>query len=374
VAAIDEMIDRFEKGVRDLRLSFDGVKGRFDLRDQGRFVNALEAASSLSSIGVELTDAIGSIETVNHELQRCRERLLEVDSFLSTWSKNEDYSVIRWFDANIQSVRMHLTPINVSDAFRSVVSDIKRSWVFTSATLSVSGDASYFTQQLGLEEAEFLSWNSPFDYPQNSLLYVPKNMPEPSHASYVKRVVEESLEPIIASNGRCMMLFTSLAAMRTAREQLAKCLTERGVEIPLLLQGDGSKFELLNRFKTLKHAVLLGSHSFWEGVDVRGQGLVLVIIDKLPFSVPDDPVTAGRINYLRSQGGNPFMDYQVPEAVISLKQGAGRLIRDETDLGVLIICDPRLLSKPYGKKIWKSLPPMKRTQDLSEVTSFLKLT
>ena len=209
VAAIDEMIDRFEKGVRDLRLSFDGVKGRFDLRDQGRFVNALEAASSLSSIGVELTDAIGSIETVNHELQRCRERLLEVDSFLSTWSKNEDHSVIRWFDANIQSVRMHLTPINVSDAFRSVVSDIKRSWVFTSATLSVSGDASYFTQQLGLEEAEFLSWDSPFDYPQNSLLYVPKNMPEPSHASYVKRVVEESLEAIIASNGRCMMLFTS---------------------------------------------------------------------------------------------------------------------------------------------------------------------
>jgi ATP-dependent DNA helicase DinG len=206
------------------------------------------------------------------------------------------------------------------------------------------------------------------------MLYVPQNMPEPSHPSYGTRVVEESLEAIIAANGRCMMLFTSLAAMRAARDQLSKCLTERGIDIPLLLQGDGSKFELLNRFKTLKHAVLLGSHSFWEGVDVRGEGLVLVIIDKLPFSVPDDPVTAGRINYLRSLGGNPFMDYQVPETVISLKQGAGRLIRDETDLGVLIICDPRLLSKPYGKKIWKSLPPMKRTQDLSEVTSFLKLT
>ena len=374
VVAIDDMIDCFEKGIRDLRLSFEGAKGRYDLRDQGKFSNALDAASSLSGIGAELAEAIIQVTTVNLELQRCRERLLEVDSFLRTWSKNEDHSVIRWFDANIQSVRMHLTPINVSEAFRSVVSDIKRSWVLTSATLSVSGDATYFTHQLGLEEAEFLSWDSPFDYPKNSLLYVPQNMPEPSHPSYGSRVVEESLEAIIASNGRCMMLFTSLAAMRAARDQLSKCLAERGIDIPLLLQGDGSKFELLNRFKTLKHAVLLGSHSFWEGVDVRGEGLVLVIIDKLPFSVPDDPVTAGRINYLRSQGGNPFMDYQVPETVISLKQGAGRLIRDETDLGVLIICDPRLLSKPYGKKIWKSLPPMKRTQDLSEVTSFLKLT
>ncbi len=249
--------------------------------------------------------------------------------------------------------------------------DGERSWVFTSATLSVSGDASYFTQQLGLEDAQFRSWDSPFNYSQNSVLYVPKDMPQPAETSYVDRVVEESLAAICAAKGRCMMLFTSLAAMRTAGDRLSKSLKERNVKIPLLIQGDGSKFELLNQFKKIKNAVLLGSHSFWEGVDVRGEGLVLVIIDKLPFSVPDDPVTAGRIEYLRSQGGNPFMDFQVPEAVISLKQGAGRLIRDETDLGVLIICDPRLLSKPYGKKIWKSLPSMRRTQDLSDVISFL---
>jgi ATP-dependent DNA helicase DinG len=267
---------------------------------------------------------------------------------------------------------MHLTPIDVAEEFRSIVMNGERSWVFTSATLSVSGDASYFTQQLGLEDALFRSWDSPFDYSQNSVLYVPNDMPEPSHASYVERVVNESIEAICAARGRCMMLFTSLAAMRMAGEQLSKILKDRNMEIPLLIQGDGSKFELLNQFKKIKNAVLLGSHSFWEGVDVRGEGLVLVIIDKLPFSVPDDPVTAGRIDYLRSQGGNPFMDFQVPEAVISLKQGAGRLIRDETDMGVLIICDPRLLSKPYGKKIWKSLPPMRRTQDLREVTSFLK--
>ena len=370
--AVDELIDSFEKGIRNLRLSFEGLKGRYDLRERDKFSKAVEASSSLAITSGELAESIRAIELINLELQRCRERLLEAVVFLETWSKLGEYSVIRWFESSVQSVRMHLTPIDVAEEFRSIVMNGERSWVFTSATLSVSGDASYFTQQLGLEDALFRSWDSPFDYSQNSVLYVPNDMPEPSHASYVERVVNESIEAICAARGRCMMLFTSLAAMRMAGEQLSKILKDRNMEIPLLIQGDGSKFELLNQFKKIKNAVLLGSHSFWEGVDVRGEGLVLVIIDKLPFSVPDDPVTAGRIDYLRSQGGNPFMDFQVPEAVISLKQGAGRLIRDETDMGVLIICDPRLLSKPYGKKIWKSLPPMRRTQDLKEVTSFLK--
>ena len=372
VETVDELIDRFEKGIRDLRLSFEGLKGRYDLRERERFSKAIESSSLLTDIARDLAESIRSVELINLELQRCLERLLETVNFLETWSKYDDQSVIRWFESSVQSVRMHLTPIDVADKFKSVVMDGERSWVFTSATLSVSGDASYFTQQLGLEDAQFRSWDSPFDYSQNSVLYVPKDMPQPAETSYVDRVVEESLAAICAAKGRCMMLFTSLAAMRTAGDRLSKSLKERNVKIPLLIQGDGSKFELLNQFKKIKNAVLLGSHSFWEGVDVRGEGLVLVIIDKLPFSVPDDPVTAGRIEYLRSQGGNPFMDFQVPEAVISLKQGAGRLIRDETDLGVLIICDPRLLSKPYGKKIWKSLPSMRRTQDLSDVISFLE--
>ena len=370
--AVDDLIDRFEKMIRELRIAFEGYKGRYDLKEQHRFNKAIEAARTLGCIGDELSQAIHAIESNNLELQRCRERLLEVISFSKTWSENEDSSVIRWFESSVQTVRLHLTPINVSDAFKTILSSEKRSWIFTSATLSVSGDVSYFANQLGLEKAEFLSWDSPFDYPNNSMLYVPKDMPQPSDTNYIDRVVSESLGAIIAANGRCMMLFTSLAAMRLAREKLANTFAERDIQIPLLLQGDGSKFELLNRFKKLKNAVLLGSHSFWEGVDVRGEGLVLVIIDKLPFSVPDDPVTAGRIEYLRSQGGNPFMDFQVPEAVISLKQGAGRLIRDETDTGVLIICDPRLLSKPYGKRIWRSLPSMKRTQDINDVLSFLK--
>jgi len=370
--AVEKLIDDFEKGIRNLRLSFEGLKGRYDLRERGRFSKAVESSSLLAKISADLAESIRGIELINLELQRCRERLLDVVNFFETWSKFEEHSVIRWFESTVQSVRMHLTPIDVAEEFKSVVMEGERSWVFTSATLSVSGDASYFTQQLGLDTALFHSWDSPFDYSANSVLYVPNNMPEPSHATYVERVVDESVNAICAAKGRCMMLFTSLAAMRMAGERLSKSLKDRNTEIPILIQGEGSKFELLNQFKKIKNAVLLGSHSFWEGVDVRGEGLVLVIIDKLPFSVPDDPVTAGRIDYLRSQGGNPFMDFQVPEAVISLKQGAGRLIRDETDMGVLIICDPRLLSKPYGKKIWKSLPPMRRTQDLKEVISFLE--
>ncbi|MDC1311797.1 ATP-dependent DNA helicase [Burkholderiales bacterium] len=372
VEIVDDLIGSFEKGIRDLRLSFEGLKGRYDLRERDRFSKAVESSSVLAGIAKDLAECVGSVKLINVELQRCRERLLEAVSFLVIWSKYDEHSVIRWFESSIQSVRMHLTPIDVSEEFKSVVMAGERSWIFTSATLSVSGDASYFTQQLGLEDALFKSWDSPFDYSQNSVLYVPKDMPQPAQASYVERVIDESIDAICAAKGRCMMLFTSLAAMRAAGDRLSTSLKERNVEIPLLIQGDGSKFELLNQFKKIKNAVLLGSHSFWEGVDVRGEGLVLVVIDKLPFSVPDDPVTAGRIDYLRSKGGNPFMDFQVPEAVISLKQGAGRLIRDETDLGVLIICDPRLLSKPYGKKIWKSLPPMRRTQELSDVISFLK--
>jgi ATP-dependent DNA helicase DinG len=166
------------------------------------------------------------------------------------------------------------------------------------------------------------------------------------------------------------VLFTSLRAMREGHALLAEAFTARGWEFPLLQQGEGSRSELLERFRKLGNAVLVGSQSFWEGVDVRGQALSLVVIDRLPFAAPDDPVLAARIDKMNREGRNAFMEYQLPQAVISLKQGAGRLIRDETDRGVLMICDPRLVSKSYGKRIVASLPPMKRTRDVDEVTAF----
>jgi ATP-dependent DNA helicase DinG len=183
-------------------------------------------------------------------------------------------------------------------------------------------------------------------------------------------VVRAALPVIRASGGRAFLLCTTLRAVKLAAEELRLALSEEGLDFPLLIQGDGTRSDLLERFRALGNAVLVGSQSFWEGVDVRGKALSLVIIDKLPFAPPDDPVLAARLEALAEMGGNPFMDYQLPSAVITLKQGAGRLIRDETDRGLLMICDPRLISKPYGRRIWQSLPPFKRTRQIDEALAF----
>jgi len=199
---------------------------------------------------------------------------------------------------------------------------------------------------------------------------VPTGLPEPNTEGYTEAVVQAALPLIEASKGRAFLLFTSLRAMGRAHEILLAEFDRRGWTYPLLLQGEGSRNEMLSRFREHGNAVLLGSQSFWEGVDVRGEALSLVIIDKLPFAPPDDPVLAARIAHLNKQGRNAFMEYQLPRAIITLKQGAGRLIRDETDRGVLMICDPRIIGKHYGKRIWQSLPPFKRTRVEAEAVGF----
>jgi ATP-dependent DNA helicase DinG len=225
---------------------------------------------------------------------------------------------------------------------------------------------------MGLEAARSATWDSPFDYAQQALLFVPPGLPEPNSSGYTQAAVEAALPVIEAAEGRSFFLFTSLRAMREARGWLESGMQRTGMDFPLLMQGEGAKSELLERFRRLGNAVLLGSQSFWEGVDVRGEALSLVIIDRLPFAPPDDPVLAARIDKINNEGRNAFLEYQVPEAVITLKQGAGRLIRDEVDRGVLMICDPRLVTKPYGRRIWQSLPPMTRTRELSEVRAFFR--
>jgi ATP-dependent DNA helicase DinG len=204
------------------------------------------------------------------------------------------------------------------------------------------------------------------------LLYVPKNLPDPNSEEHTRAVVAASLPVIRASGGRAFVLFTTLRAMRLAHRLLREEFDREGLPLSLMLQGQGSRSDLLERFRTLGNAVLVGSASFWEGVDVRGEALSLVVIDKLPFAPPDDPVLAARLESLERGGGNPFLDYQLPQAAIALKQGAGRLIRDEADRGVLVICDPRLLGKPYGRRILASLPPMRLVRELDEAVLFLK--
>ncbi|HET7159578.1 MAG TPA: ATP-dependent DNA helicase, partial [Burkholderiales bacterium] len=239
---------------------------------------------------------------------------------------------------------------------------------------SVARDFAHYCGALGLEEAQALSWDSPFLYDLQALLYVPAKMPEPNTPEYTRAVIEAALPLIEASGGRAFLLFTSLRAMREGNELLHAALQRRMLGYPVLMQGQGSRTELLERFRKLGNAVLIGSQSFWEGVDVKGEALSLVVIDKLPFSAPDDPVLAARIDKLNQEGRNAFLEYQLPQAVITLKQGAGRLIRDENDRGVLMICDPRLYGKSYGRRILQSLPPMRRTRLERDAIEFFQMT
>jgi ATP-dependent DNA helicase DinG len=236
----------------------------------------------------------------------------------------------------------------------------------------VGGDFDHYRSELGLEAARSVSWESPFDYERQALLYMPKGLPEPNTPEHTPAVVAASLPLIEACGGRTFMLFTSLRAMREAHALLEEAFQKHGLGFPLLVQGQGSRTELLQRFRQLGNAVLVGSQSFWEGVDVRGEALSLVVIDKLPFAAPDDPVLAARIDKMNREGRNAFLEYQLPEAVITLKQGAGRLIRDERDRGVLAICDTRLVSRGYGRRILQSLPKMRYTRDANEAAQFFR--
>ena len=267
---------------------------------------------------------------------------------------------------------MNATPLIIANIMQKQMSGHPRAWIFTSATLAVQKDFGHYCAEMGLVDAESASWDSPFDYGQQAVLYAPTGLPEPNTYTYTEAVIKAAFPVVKASGGRAFFLCTSLRAMRRTHELLQEHLERAGLDLPLLIQGEGSKNELLERFRRLGNAILVGSQSFWEGVDVRGEALSLVVIDKLPFAPPDDPVLSARIERMKNEGKNAFMDYQLPRAVINVKQGAGRLIRDETDRGVLMICDPRLITKHYGKRIWRSLPPMKRTRELDDVLAFFQ--
>src|SRR5262249_44544477 len=204
-------------------------------------------------------------------------------------------------------------------------------------TLAVGDDFAHYTGQLGLADATTGLWDSPFDYDRQALLYVPRDLPPPNTREHTDAVVDAALPLVKASGGRAFLLFTTLRALAAARERLVAAFAREGLSYPLLVQGEGSKTELLMRFRALGNAVLLGSASFWEGVDVPGDALSLVVIDKLPFAPPDDPLFAARLDELRAEGGNPFFDYQLPQAVIALKEGGGRLDRTQNERGVVMV-------------------------------------
>ncbi|WP_334108547.1 ATP-dependent DNA helicase [Methylobacillus sp.] len=368
--ALPDATAALEKAVRDFRLIFAYEGARLPVQKVLALRNFDAAYAVMQEKLIELAGVLESQAARDPAVENCWQRALALQVLLQRWIAATDSNLVRWVEVFSQSVQLHATPLSVAESFSKQLNAQPRSWIFTSATLAVKSDFSHYLAQMGLQEATTGRWDSPFDYGQQALFYVPQGMPEPNSAAYNAAVAAVALPVIKASRGRAFVLCTSLRAMRELHALLKDAFAEEGLEYPLLMQGDTSRSELLERFRKLGNAVLVGSQSFWEGVDVRGEALSAVIIDKLPFAPPDDPVLAARIDKMNAEGKNAFMEYQLPYAVITLKQGAGRLIRDESDRGVLMICDPRLISKPYGRRIWQSMPPMRRTRDVEDVVKF----
>ena len=300
-------------------------------------------------------------------LEHCRHRTVQVLEHLQQFmAEDVELDQVRWIERRGRGFSLNLTPVDAARRFQSSMRESYCGWIFVSATLSISGSFQHFRERLGLDTAEELLLGSPFDYEHNALLYLPASMPEVNSTEYTAAVVQAA-EPVIqASGGRAFLLFTSHRALGWAAERVR----ERW-PFPLLVQGEAPRRRLLEQFRELGNAVLLGTASFWEGVDVKGPALSVVVIDRLPFASPADPVMKARLAALARQGRDPFMEYQLPQAVLALKQGVGRLIRDEGDTGVLMLCDPRITRKGYGRLFLDSLPPMRRTAKLDEVRGFL---
>lgn len=367
MADLAKAAEKLEAECHRMRLQLGGRETRtpwLPLLDEAAIADSLmNVVDALEALQQQLIEAAPRSTGLAQCEQRATHLLDQLDRF--SHKETED-NLILWLDNRQTGFILHATPFEISAHFQNWLENKPAAWVFTSATLAVAGNFNHFSQQLGIFDADTASWESPFDYATQSLLYLPSITVEPSNSQYNQYIAEVSKQLIEHSQGRTFLLFTSYRAMHEVAEQLADS------DYPLMVQGSGSKAKLLEEFREHGNAVLLGTNSFWEGVDVRGEALSCVLIDKIPFASPGDPILEAKINSLKARGGNPFRSIQIPSAVIQLKQGIGRLIRDSSDFGVLVLCDPRLLNKPYGKVFLRSLPPMPITQDIETVASFFE--
>jgi ATP-dependent DNA helicase DinG len=367
-----------EKATRDLRLTFPQDSMRLSLPQILPNSDFFPALEKLKEELAGMIDVLEQQAERGETIEACRVRAVELKAALEAWKPDTKGKVVEgdqavlWVEAFSSSLQLHKTPLSIAPIFSNQREGTPRSWIFTSATLAVKNDFKHFADQMGLAGEPAKTWPSPFNYQEQGILYVPTGLPEPNAMGYTDAVVDCAMPVIEAAGGRTFFLCTTIRAVNRVAERLRQEFADRGLDFPLFVQGERGRTELLDSFRKAGNAVLVGSQSFWEGVDVRGEALSLVIIDKLPFSPPDDPVLAARIEVMEKQGMNGFMHHQLPEAIINLKQGAGRLIRDVDDRGVLMICDPRIISKPYGKRIWQSLPPFKRTRVQADVIEFFK--
>ena len=364
---IELLCQQLVKAARDLRLVFGADLRRGPWQEIQGNRNVQASIERMLELNAELKAQLQPLIERSKDLENTYERSVALASRLEAVTMRAESDQIQWYEVHRRSLSFHLTPLDIAPAFTEHKLRKGGNWIFTSATLTVDHRFDHFTRRLGLGDIPARQFDSPFNFQQQALMYLPKGLPDPNDPAYSAAVVRIAREVLEASTGRAFLLFTSHRALRLAEQAL------RGsIPFPLLVQGEASRDHLLASFRRTPHAVLLGTSSFWEGVDVRGEALSCVIIDKLPFATPSDPVLQARLTNLRKQGLNPFMQYQLPSAVITLKQGVGRLIRDAGDRGVLVLCDPRLRSKAYGRTFLQSLPSMPVTDNVEAVKAFFR--
>ncbi|KRE88640.1 helicase [Frateuria sp. Soil773] len=360
-----EPVEALHDAVRQLRLAMDPLPPRGPFHQLEGVAAVREGLHGLGELLAALTDLLASQAERSRGFANVYERAAQLCERLERIAEQSSEQDVRWYELFPRGFALYATPLDLAAPLRAMRERTQAAWIHASATLSVAGRFDHFARQLGLDDPQTLSLDSPFDYARQALCYLPQGLPDPAARDYTDRVLDAVLPVLQASNGRAFLLFTSHRALRRAAELLAD-----RVPWPLFVQGSAPRHRLLEEFRHSGHGVLLGAASFWEGVDVAGEALSVVVIDKLPFAAPDDPVLQARLDALEQSGINPFMGWQVPSAAIALKQGAGRLIRDVHDRGVLVLCDPRLTTKGYGKLFLASLPPMPRTREPAEVRAF----
>jgi ATP-dependent DNA helicase DinG len=350
----------------DLRASLGGGATRRDWSQlPDAFLDALaEIQLALTSIATQLEGLGAGAGTAN-----CARRAAALSVGLATFRERSDEDGVRWVEAGPTGLALQFTPFEIAARLREYVESRPCAWVFTSATLAIGEDFAHFAARIGLPEARTLRIGSPFDYPDQAMIYLPKNMPEPQDPAFAGAFIDACAPLLEACGGRAFLLYTSYRGLSDGVVALRQRFPDP--PFPVLIQGEAPREALLTRFRALGNAVLLATGSFWEGVDVKGDALSIVAIDKLPFAAPDDPLLAARLEGIRRRGGNPFVEYQLPQAVLALKQGAGRLIRDFDDFGVIVIGDPRLRTKNYGRVFIASLPPSPVVSEAAVAVQFL---
>jgi ATP-dependent DNA helicase DinG len=364
--AVTDLLATLSGCLDTLRDSLGGGAGRYEWQHlSDAFLETLPAIeAALHALSDELEGLGAGAGTAN-----CGRRAGAQAAQLSQLANTAPEAGIRWVDANASGLTLHFTPFEIAERLRKFVEARPSAWVFTSATLAIGDDFGHFAARIGLPEARTLKIDSPFDYKNQARLYLPRDMPDPQHPAHARKFIEACAPLIEASGGRAFLLFTSYRALAEGVAALEARFPNPS--FPVLVQGQAPREALLERFRELGNAVLLATGSFWEGVDVKGEALAIVAIDKLPFASPDDPLLRARLEGIRRLGGNPFLQYQLPQAVLALKQGVGRLIRDFDDFGVIVLGDPRLTTKSYGQVFLNALPPSPRLEDGAAGAAFL---